>query len=300
MGYWGVDIFVFLSAYGLYFSFQKKGYTIRQFYKRRVFRLLPAYYIALIFISFTDSFLGENSNSFLVFLQKASMLGFFLPFLHWPFFLWYIPGILLLYALFPLLYKQRKLLEKPLFFLGFCIGIIILHFLLIHLFTEYDFSKYGILMIIPRIIVFFFGLVWADSEKSYIPFLVKRKSVAFFVALGILCLFLWLFLKSRILDYYPNLYIPEVVFVVLALPGIISIFIFIYKSIPVPLKKIFNFMGLYSLELYLVHQDLYRYGIYFADCFNLNKTVLLYFMFILSFFFAYFLKKIVNFLFNFA
>lgn len=77
MGYWGVDIFVFLSAYGLYFFFQKQGYSISQFYKRRVFRLLPAYYFVLFCIFFIDVFFEEKSNPFLLLFQEVSMLVFF-------------------------------------------------------------------------------------------------------------------------------------------------------------------------------------------------------------------------------
>lgn len=45
-GYIGVDIFFFLSAYGLCHSFEKS--TIIQFLKKRALRILPTYILFLI------------------------------------------------------------------------------------------------------------------------------------------------------------------------------------------------------------------------------------------------------------
>ena len=44
-GYCGVDGFLFLSAVGLYFSWQNHPEDIRSFYCRRFIRIMPAYLI---------------------------------------------------------------------------------------------------------------------------------------------------------------------------------------------------------------------------------------------------------------
>lgn len=48
-GYLGVDIFIFLSAYGLYHGFKKYS-SIKIFYKKRILRILPTYYLVLLTI----------------------------------------------------------------------------------------------------------------------------------------------------------------------------------------------------------------------------------------------------------
>lgn len=40
IGFCGVDIFFFLSSFGIYYSFQKQQ-TLKSFYKKRILRILP-------------------------------------------------------------------------------------------------------------------------------------------------------------------------------------------------------------------------------------------------------------------
>ena len=50
-GFAGVEIFMFVSGFGLYFSLDKDNNLFR-FYKRRLLRIFPTYYILGIFASF--------------------------------------------------------------------------------------------------------------------------------------------------------------------------------------------------------------------------------------------------------
>jgi peptidoglycan/LPS O-acetylase OafA/YrhL len=47
IGYFGVDIFLFLSGFGLITGWVNKQYTITAFYKRRLLRIMPAYWVVL-------------------------------------------------------------------------------------------------------------------------------------------------------------------------------------------------------------------------------------------------------------
>ena len=49
IGSWGVDIFLFLSSFGLYHSFSSNNHLLR-FYKRRINRILPVF--LLIYLSY--------------------------------------------------------------------------------------------------------------------------------------------------------------------------------------------------------------------------------------------------------
>lgn len=89
-GYSGVDIFLFLSGFGLTFSIRKN--TRQEFYKNRINRLLPTCIIIYLL------FLAFNIRSF-------SFSTLFVPF-QWLVIggYWYIGFIVICYFLFPFLY----------------------------------------------------------------------------------------------------------------------------------------------------------------------------------------------------
>ena len=96
LGYGGVDLFFFLSGFGLYFSC-RKGLGARRFHARRMGRIYPAFLAALAI----DALLRPGYTP-LLFLKKASTLGFWLPTAwHWGVFAWFMSAILVFYLLFP-------------------------------------------------------------------------------------------------------------------------------------------------------------------------------------------------------
>lgn len=111
-GYLGVDIFIFLSSYGLYYSMKNNKTSIINFYKKRLIRILPTYYIVLI-LMFIISGVSAGSLDFNKLLQDVSFIGFFFPCLKWSYFLWYIPAIIFLYFLFPLLFRWLSYIKRP-------------------------------------------------------------------------------------------------------------------------------------------------------------------------------------------
>lgn len=70
----GTDIFIFFSGMGLYFSMKKNNNGTIHFYKRRLIRIIPCYYIVILFIAF---FSIETNIS--IILQQLSIFGFILP-----------------------------------------------------------------------------------------------------------------------------------------------------------------------------------------------------------------------------
>lgn len=57
-GFMGVDIFLFLSSYGLCFSLNRN--TTKNFYNRRFIRILPVYFLLAITITYISALCGEN------------------------------------------------------------------------------------------------------------------------------------------------------------------------------------------------------------------------------------------------
>lgn len=108
----GVDIFLFCSGYGLYFSFSRRD-TLWSFYKKRIMRILPAYFVTLAVWSGFALCFGEDT---LDFLRRYFLLSFFT---RGELTVWFVPGILLLYALFPLFFRLASSRNAT---LGFCVG----------------------------------------------------------------------------------------------------------------------------------------------------------------------------------
>ena len=92
-GYAGVEIFMFVSGFGLYFSLDKNP-SLLIFYRRRLLRIFPTYYI----IGLLTSFLIFHDTVF-QYLFRYTTIGFWLK--DGLFADWFVPSILLLYLLAP-------------------------------------------------------------------------------------------------------------------------------------------------------------------------------------------------------
>lgn len=92
----GVEIFIIASGFGLYLSHLEKGTSWREFYRRRVIRVLPLYWAACvsIYLMFPVTLKHLLMNVFLVQIFTPEYLAF------GP--LWFISYLFLLYIMFPL------------------------------------------------------------------------------------------------------------------------------------------------------------------------------------------------------
>ena len=107
-GFIGVDIFLFLSAYGLCHSFNKN--SVVRFYKNRIKRIFPLYIIflvTLLALYFDGVSLLEKAK--IVALQSTglSVIESFRTNVEW-----YTPSLIVVYATFPLLYKLMAWLYR--------------------------------------------------------------------------------------------------------------------------------------------------------------------------------------------
>ena len=96
----GVECFVFLSGMGLYFS-MKKNSNIKQFYTKRLVRVLVPYVVWGVAFWLVKDFL-VNQKTLLDFVQDLSFITFFTKGER---VLWYIGFITVMYLFFPLIFK---------------------------------------------------------------------------------------------------------------------------------------------------------------------------------------------------
>ena len=248
MGNIGVDIFLFLSGMGLWFSWTKKP-SLRLFYLRRLLRIYPAWFIIACLYYIPDylcpNLVGHSGKS----ASIIDLIGDIT--INWDFWLhdeltfWYIPAIIFLYLVSPfymnLIIKHPIYRWLPVMMIMWCIlvqYVTPIHNILGHL--EIFWS---------RIPIFFIGINIAAA--------VKRKetmdgaSIWMIWLMFIMALAASIFLEQEKHGQFPlflerMLYIPLPITTILLLNRV-------FRRTPKSINKAFKFIGALSLEAYLIH-----------------------------------------------
>lgn len=225
-GFAGVEIFMFVSGLGLYYSLEKDHYLIH-FYRKRLLRIFPTYYILGFFAS-----IFLFSDNLLTYLFRYTTIGFWIGREYWE---WYIPSLVVLYIISPFLktlIDRRKYLTIGIF------SVIILGLALYFIDKEQmDRSHFFFLYRIPA---FIFGMVCANWVKNGI----SVKYFFIILALGLPFFFYMFPLHHQVYNYkYFSL--------IFLLPCFLLVFLMISKSIK-KVNPILSQIGKASLEIYLI------------------------------------------------
>lgn len=154
-GFIGVDIFFFLSGFGLTYSFKKNN--IFKFYTNRLKKILPSYilygFIFILHLYFTKH---ESYNIFQI-LYKLFCLEYILENKGID---WFINAILIMYLLFPVAVFITKKLN--IFLITTCVP-------LIYLITLHTNLHWTHLALIQRVPMFLFGIYCAlnSNKRNY-------------------------------------------------------------------------------------------------------------------------------------
>ncbi len=239
-GYWGVDVFLFLSGMGLVHSLET--YSIRTFYKRRFMRIIPECIICgsikyVIFLLLGSSVLILKEGMHIGIWSMASLD------------LWFIHTIIILYILSPLLYI---LLKKNPIITGVCI-------ILISLINDLTwrqqvgfawFSPLGVTAwTIERLPVFALGMHLAIKKKF------ERKEFMFSVICLLGAISLILTGKMGLPGY--GLYSCEALILAFGIPSLVMLIILMSEKTPKTAQKSITFLGQHSLEIYLTHEFIF-------------------------------------------
>lgn len=266
----GVDIFLYLSAIGLYFSFTNNP-NIKEFYKRRFKRIIPCTLIVAVIY-----YIYKGVN-LLDFLKGVSLLSFYIDGSKE---FWFFSFIIPLYVLFPLLYK---LINK--YGLKILIPMVIFIISITLFIMEFSYNTYYNYQIaLTRIPIFLIGIytgkyVYEKKEISNIWMLV----------------FLSLFIECNILLFGFNMDINILSWYIYCVLGISIVFLisYIYSNIKIKLiDKLFIKLGTYSLEIYLLFEKL---GVELSNNITIsNKYIYYLIVFIITLLLSFLLKKINN------
>ncbi len=216
IGYCGVDLFLFLSGFGLCVSYEKN--TLIQFYKHRLVRIFPLYALSVC-IAFL---ICHKQWNFIIFLENLTTLGFYING-GINRFDWYINALITLYVLFPVFYLLSRLKYISLILTTLVVAGLLWYF--------DDKIEWWYDCFISRLPIFLYGIMFQKCQKS----------VHFVSAMG--CV---LFIPCY-------LFVSKFLATALIAVPIIMLSLFILPKCHEKIKQILKFCGQYSLEIYLAN-----------------------------------------------
>lgn len=248
----GVDMFLFLSGIGLYFSLKGRN-SILEFYKRRFIRIIPTYLIiAAPLYAIVDFILESRTVS--DYIIQLSSIAFWIPELHRDA-SWYVAFIIPLYFLYPAFYfctehSQGKRV--------FAFAIIISASMLLDLFLITAHPAYYAYIdnAIARLPIFITGCYAAhrvyekQENKKILPTVLL--SITFYLLIR---LFSHKYINEQNV-WYHSLVLKSMFFLTLAIVWAACL---LFKSIETTkignkILKILSLFGRYSFEIYIAHR----------------------------------------------
>lgn len=238
----GVDFFLFLSGFGLYYSMERNR-SLKHFYTRRFYRIVPE----ILIVSFIYyGYIG--ATGFSDWLSQVFLYGFFIKGLNGGRY-WYFALIIVLYILYPLFHciiKHWKLVG-----LIFLVALSIsLSFIVRAIDLDY-FNKIEIMLL--RVPIFIIG-IWF-GQKAYNHSSIPKWIIWCMLPLTVVSIIFSC--RYQLPPGYDFLwrykYIPMVVIMTLAISYLCAI------SGENVLKRFLVVMGSFSLEMYLLYENMYLY-----------------------------------------
>lgn len=255
-GHYGVQIFVFFSAYGLTRKYYKKSLIFSEFLKSRIYKIYFSFLMCLVIYIF----LGLIKSTFVVneevlywdsLLWKVLLVSNFipgqalLPVGPW----WFLPFIIQVYALYPILLKcYQKYGWKFLVFVSLASLLcewLINPYLISHG-TNINHTVFGHLPLISL------GIAFAVQQSIKIPIKYAFLALVLFI-LGSFNQYIWL--------------LADLAFIILVLA--LSIILFKIPSQHPFTSGLFLFYGNISLHLFLVNGFLRSPFHHYAEIHNL-------------------------------
>ncbi len=251
----GVNLFLFLSGFGLTISTLRSGLTLKNFYRKRLVKLfLPLWFVLALLIGI-DLIILHRSYPLFTLIQ--SFLGFFpkadlFQDLNAP--LWYFSLIFFYYLIFPLFFWKKTVYITPLV-------LLIIPFFLLQLPLPIDPSVLSLyrLHFVSFPLGVFFGLVTYDKIFTILRLdfknILSGNNLKYILTLFFIVVFIFTSFNSGVDK-------GKLIEQTISLITMFSIiFLFIIKKIEF---LFLNLYGMYSYEVYLIHWPLLsRYDLFY-------------------------------------
>lgn len=238
----GVEIFLFLSGMGLYYSYHKNP-NLKRFYKRRMHRILVPYFlVAIPFWIIKDTVLLSECSA-----AVLKDLFFYTFFSSGTAAIWFIGLLIALYLTFPIMYA---LVGKDGKQSGINLLVIIAAIEIVMLLLERRMPEFAgnINIAFTRVPVFALGTYMGKYIQRNVRIRWQAAALLIAVTLGI-----GLYARTHVTDGAGIRFCSFIYSI-----GLLMLSVWILKGIE-NLKKLnafFRLVGSYSLELYLTHVTL--------------------------------------------
>lgn len=250
MGNIGVDLFLFLSGIGLWFSWMKdrEGENLRQktvgFYLRRLLRIYPTW-LVMASLFYVGDFMGAGKYS----KNLADLLGDVL--VNWDFWLhdeltfWYIPATMMLYLLAP---PYMELIRRHPIYRWLPV-VMVMWCVIVQWVTPIHQAVGHIEIFWSRVPIFFIGINMSEAVRGKQS--VDGQAIWLILLMFGVALSASIFLEQVRHGQFPlfverMLYIPLTVTTVLLLNAV-------FRHTPQWFNRALSFVGAVSLEIYLIH-----------------------------------------------
>ena len=264
----GVDLFLFMSGFGLTVGMLKRPMKTVDFYKKRVIKIFIPFWIALIIMFIADAIFMDKTYSVGYIIK--SMLGFFptadgFGDVNSPF--WYITWMIMFYLLYPLVFFK----DKP------WLSAIILAVIatIIGTFNIFDLGSNWLHRL--HTVAFSMGIILAwllqvkEGEKNrfieYIKDFRDNSKDMKYIVIAIMFVIVFYVSQRTGAGSWPSLtailgqgfFVEQLMSIVIMLAFTV---IFILKKVD---SKFLTMYGVYSYEVYLIHWPLMaKYDIFFV------------------------------------
>ena len=266
----GVDLFLFMSGYGLSVGMLKRPMPVLDFYKRRLIKIFIPFWIALIFIFAADAIFLQINYPVPYMIQ--SFLGWFPTAIGFgdvnsPF--WYITWMIMFYALYPIVFSTKRPWLSAL--------ILAVIATLLGVYNPLDMGDNWLHRL--HTLAFPLGIVAAwllmetkDKENKLVTTLknfrnnASNSMIHYVIIVVMLAIVVYMSLHTTA-NYWPKLtallgkgyFVDQFTSLVIMFAFIV---IFSLKKFD---NKFLSIYGLYSFEVYLIHWPLIgRYDIFFS------------------------------------
>lgn len=269
-GYWGVDVFLLLSGMGMVNALSK--YPISIFFQHRIKRLLPS----CIFCGILKCAIYLLIGSVIIIPKEIDLIDWDSPL---SLDLWYIRAIITYYIISPLLY--RFLQHSTWITITAISFLFIINELLLKTSDAGSPS-----WVIERLLVFCIGMLLA-IRKDLLSSFIHVSTIFLLFAITIVAI-----LKNNEQSYSALLWTIYFFSLAFGAYALTYLSIFCLKLLPSTIIRVLNWLGNLSLEIYLIHQFIYRALPLLTG--NIHPIAILAFNIILSILIAYICKKVIT------
>lgn len=241
MGNVGVDMFLFLSGIGLWFSWMKNP-SVKHFFIRRYLRIYPTWLI-IACLFYIPSFQGGSTwNWIYLFGEITINWGFWL---HDELNFWYIPATMMLYLFAPAYMELIK--RHPIY--RWLPVVMIMWCILVQYVTPIHQAVGHLEIFWSRVPIFFIGINMGEMVRQKQT--LDGASIWMIWLMFLMTLLASIFLEQEKHGMFP-LFLERMLYIPLTITSILLLNR-IFRRTPGWFNKGFMFVGALSLECYLLH-----------------------------------------------